>query len=252
MEHRPLTDQEIIERCCLNLTETYFALARSAQGATPYQDEGVIASFSNVLHPAANIAMIARPSPASLNRLRQQTDQHGPFTSYVLPTTDDGAVLEMCTRAGFKIGNRLNLMFMKPRAQKAPPELMFLQEIPDRKELTLFLAKQFFYDVELEFIEVLANLTATTKSCELIAFPRGVRLNAGAMVHQVRDTLGFYNIAVAPDRRHRGVGGTVMSQLIGLAGARECYAVLQCHDSLVEWYERQGFRRYGAVTMVRA
>jgi GNAT superfamily N-acetyltransferase len=252
VEHRPLTDQEIIERCCLNMTETYFSIAQSAVGAKRYVDDGVMGWFSELDHPATNVAVIARATPKSLLELRRQKDIHGPFTSYILPTNDDSAVLEMATRAGFSVGSRLNLMFLKPRPQKAAPELEFLKDSSDRFDLTYFLARQFFFEMDDEFSTMIAGLTAKTTKCELIRFRRGPSLEAGAMVSQVRDTLGFYNIAVAPDRRHRGVGGTVLSHLIGLAGARDCYAVLQCGDTLVEWYERIGFRRYGSVVMIRA
>ena len=252
MEHRPLTDQEIIERCCLNMTETYFSIAQSARGATRYVDDGVMGWFSELEHPATNVAVIARATPQSLLDLRRQKDVHGPFTSYVLPTADNGAVLEMAARAGFTIGSRLNLMFLKPRPQKSSPDLEFMRDSSDRFDLVYFLARQFFFEMDDEFSTMIAGLTTKTPRCELIRFRRGANVEAGAMVSQVRDTLGFYNIAVAPDRRHRGVGGTVLSNLIGLAGARDCYAVLQCGDTLVEWYERIGFRRYGSVTMIRA
>lgn len=252
MEHRPLTDQEIIERCCLNMTETYFSIAKGAPGAYRYTNDGVMGWFSELLHPATNVAVIARPTPKSLVELRQLKDRHGPFTSYVLPTSDDSAVLEMAQRAGFTLGTRLNLMFLTPRLQKSAPELEFLEQSSDRFDLTYFLARQFFFEMDDEFSTMIAGLTAKSRQCELIRFRRGTSCEAGAMVSQVKDTLGIYNIAVAPDRRHRGVGGTVLSHLIGLAGARECYAVLQCGDTLVEWYERLGFRRYGSVLMVRA
>ena len=208
--------------------------------------------FSELAHPATNVAVIARPTPQSLVELRQMKDRHGPFTSYVLPTSDDSAVLEMASRTGYSVGGRLNLMFLKPRLQKSAPELEFLKDSAERFDLTYFLARQFFHEMDDDFNVMIAGLTAKTPSCELLRFRRGASVEAGAMVSQVRDTLGLYNIAVSPERRHRGVGGTVLSNLIGLAGARECYAVLQCSDTLVEWYERLGFRRYGSVMMIRA
>ncbi len=234
------------------MTETYFSIAQSAPGAQRYTGDGIMGWFSELAHPATNVAVIARPTPTSLLELRQMKDRHGPFTSYVLPTSDDSAVLEMATRAGYTVGGRLNLMFMRPRLQKCAPVLDFLTQSSERFDLTYFLARQFFHEMDDDFSTMIAGLTAKTPSCELIRFRRGTSLEAGAMVSQVRDTLGFYNIAVSPERRHRGVGGTILSHLIGLAGARESYAVLQCGDSLVEWYERLGFRRYGAVRMIRA
>lgn len=234
------------------MTETYFSIAQNGPGATRYSDDGVMGWFSDLSHPATNVAVIARATPKSLLDLRRRKDTHGPFTSYVLPTHDDKAVLEMAVRAGYTLGSRLNLMFLKPRLQRSAPELEFLRDSSDRFDLTYFLARQFFFEMDDEFSSMIAGLTAKTPRCELIRFRRGAQVEAGAMVSQVRDTLGFYNIAVAPDRRHRGVGGTVLSHLVGLAGARDSYAVLQCGDSLVEWYERLGFRRYGSVVMIRA
>lgn len=234
------------------MTETYFNIAKTAPGKTKYCDDGIYGWFSEIAHPATNVAVIARANPSSLHALRRQKDVHGPFTSYILPTNDDSAVLEMATRAGFSLSGRLNLMFLKPRLQKSAPELEFLSDASDRFDLTFFLARQFFLEMDEEFNTIIAGLTAKATKCELIRYRRGANLEAGAMISQIQDTLGFYNIAVSPERRHRGIGGTILSHLIGVAGARDCYATLQCNDSLVEWYERLGFRRYASVTMIRA
>jgi ribosomal protein S18 acetylase RimI-like enzyme len=245
LEHRPLTDREIIERCCLNLTETYFALARNASGFRTYEDEGMVGCFANINHPATNFLVVARPSPHAIQRLRQIAEERS-FMVYLLPTPEELSVIESLKRNDFEETNVLNLMFYRGGPGETRIELDKEVKPSQRLDLAFRLARLFFSD--RSFSLEIAGLTAISK-CELYSSKDG---HCGCMVHEVADTLGLYNIAVAPDMRGRGIGSDLVRTLIAEAQLRKKTAVLQCHDSLVEWYERLGFRNYGQVHLLRS
>lgn len=53
------------------------------------------------------------------------------------------------------------------------------------------------------------------------------------------------DVAVHPDFGGRGIGQELVAQLIELASRARCYKViLNCHEHLIPFYERSGFRRH--------
>jgi ribosomal protein S18 acetylase RimI-like enzyme len=247
LEHRPLTDREIVESCCLNMVETYFALAKSAQGACRFEDEGIIGCRSESDHPAANFSIIARPNLPAITRLASSASG----TSYVVPTDQTGSVLEMMRGAGFVAGPALSLMFLRNPSGGVDLDLETVTGFSARYEHTMFLANQFFSTAGDSFCEGISSMTALADQCELLRLPGRVGPSAGAMLCQTGAVLGLYNISVAPEIRGKGLGANLVRSLVGIAASRKCTATLQCNDSLVPWYERLGFRKYGEVVMMR-
>lgn len=233
--------------CCLNMVETYFALARPAEGSRRFEDEGIIGCHSVSTHPAANFSVVARPNIHSVTRLFQRE----PHTVYVLPTDQTHSVVEMMRKAGFTVGVSLNLMFQRNPEGGVNLDLKTVTGVSERYDLTLFLARQFFSTANEAFCQGIATLTAQARQCELLVLPGRSGPAAGAMLSQTADTLGLYNISVAPENRHKGLGGDLVRSLVAIAASRRCTATLQCHDSLVPWYERLGFRKYGEIVMMR-
>ncbi|MBS1727974.1 MAG: GNAT family N-acetyltransferase [Armatimonadetes bacterium] len=229
------------------MVETYFALARPADGLTRFEDDGVIGCRSTQKHPASNFSVVARPNIHSLTRLVQM-DSH---TVYVLPTDQTYAVIEMMKKVGFTPGRSLSLMFVRNPLGGIDLDLTTVTGISARYDHTMFLAKQFFSAANMAFCEGIATLTSRAPECELICLGRLEAPTAGAMISQTNGTLGLYNISVTPEQRHRGLGGELVRALVGIAASRRCTATLQCHDSLVPWYERLGFRKYAEVVMMR-
>jgi ribosomal protein S18 acetylase RimI-like enzyme len=247
LEHRPLTDREIVERCCLNLTETYIALAYNATGFRTYEDEGIVGCLSDLQHPAANFVMIARPTPRSIQKLKQLSQERH-LMAYLYPTPEVTSIVESLQRLGFEVSNRLNLMFYRGETTKKEIALETVSGFSERYDWALFLAKQFFSHVDEKFSQDIAGLTASAR-CDLL---RSFAGDCGAMVKQTSDTLGLYNIAVSGEKRNRGMGADLVRTLVAEAQERNLHSVLQCNDSLVEWYERLGFRRYDEITMMRS
>ena len=229
------------------MVETYFALARTAVGACRFEDEGIIGCRSKSDHPAANFSIIARPNLPAITRLAQMNSH----TSYVIPTDQTGSVLEMMRGAGFSTGNSLSLMFSRNPSGGVDLDLETVKGYSSRYDHTMFLASQFFSTSSNGFCEGISMLTASADGCELLRLPGRIGPSAGAMVFQTGAILGLYNITVAPESRGDGLGANLVRSLIGIAASRKCTATLQCNESLVPWYERLGFRKYGEVIMMR-
>lgn len=236
-----------MESCCINMVETYFALARSATGYCRFEDDGVLGCRSESSHPAANFSVVVRPNVPAITRLAQQ----GPQTVYVIPTDQTGSVVEMMRAAGFTTGSSLSLMFVRNPEGGVDLDLETVSGFSDRYDHTMFLASQFFATAGGSFREEISSMTAFAERCELLRLNGKLGTVAGAMMCQSGTNLGLYNITVTPDSRHNGLGSDLVRSLVGIAGSRKCTATLQCHDSLVPWYERLGFRKYGEVVMMR-
>ncbi len=229
------------------MVETYFALARAADGFTRYEDDGIIGCLSETVHPAANFSVVVRPNANSVGRLASRMGH----SAYVLPTDQTASVVEMMNKAGYFTGHTLNLMFSRNPERGIDLDLESVTSTLSRYEHMLFLARQFFTTSNPSFCEGIAALAAEARSCELIRLSGKGGAIGGAMTVQVGSMMGLYNIAVAPDFRHKGLGSDLVRSLVGIAASRGLMATLQCSDSLVPWYERLGFRRYASVVMMR-
>lgn len=235
------------------MTRTYLEVARHARGNQRFELEGIFGCHSEETHAAANFAFIARPSPESLNELQRKSQETPYFTSYLLPTDRDDVVTEELLSRGFQLANRLHLMFYRgPERNPLPFDLKRQQfdQIHDRYEHMLFLAKQFFVDADLKFQRTIAMLTATSKKCQLFAWEQDRFTVMGGMYTEFENTLGLYNLAVAPSKRGKGYGQSMV--LDCLARSEMKYSTLQCHKPLVSWYESLGFRDYGTIQMFSA
>ena len=229
------------------MVETYFALAKSASGFCRFEDEGIIGCRSMSSHPAANFSVVARPNLPAITRLSQM----GSHTAYVVPTDQSGSVVEMMRGAGFSTGNSLSLMFQRNPGGGVDLDLETVTGFSARYDHTKFLASQFFSTASSSFCDGISTMTALAEKCELIRLTGKNGVTAGAMLFQTGAILGLYNITVAPESRSQGLGGNLVRSLVGVAASRRCTATLQCNESLVPWYERLGFRKYGAVVMMR-
>jgi ribosomal protein S18 acetylase RimI-like enzyme len=229
------------------MVETYFALAKSAPGACRFEDDGIIGCRSELNHPAANLSIVARPNLPAINRLAKMASH----TSYVIPTDQIGSVIQMMTAAGFSARSSMSLLFMRDPVGGVNLDVETVSGFSARYDHTMFLANQFFATASANFCEGISSMTALADHCELLKLPGKIGTAAGAMLFQTDSTLGFYNIAVAPERRGNGLGAELVRSMIGIAASRKCTATLQCNDSLVPWYERLGFRKYGEIVMMR-
>ena len=229
------------------MVETYFALARSAEGSCRFEDEGIIGCKSTSDHPAANFSIVARPNLPAINRLVQL----GVGTAYVVPTDQGSSVVEMMRGAGFLPGNTLSLMFQRNPSGGIDLDLETMAGFSARYDHTMFLASQFFSSSSASFSQGIATMTTQAQSCELLRLSGKNGPIAGAMVNQTENVLGLYNITVSPENRHNGLGSNLVRTLVAIAASRLCTATLQCNESLVPWYERLGFRKYGEVVMMR-
>lgn len=235
------------------MTRTYLEVARHARDNERFELEGVIGCRSGETHAAANFAFIARPTPESLNELSRLIRDIPTFTTYLLPTDRDDVVKEELESKGFLFSNKLHLMFYRgPERTQMPYEFerKEFNQLNERYEHMLFLAKQFFVDADLKFQSTIAMLTAASRACRLFAWEHQLLTIMGGMYTEFEDTLGLYNLAVTPSKRGKGYGQSMIFDC--LTRSSMPWVTLQCHKPLVKWYETLGFRDYGTVQMFSA
>jgi predicted GNAT family N-acyltransferase len=235
------------------MTRTYLEVARHARGNERFELEGIIGCRSLEAHAAANFAFIARPSPESLTELCRMIKDIPTFTSYLLPTDRDDVVKEELESRGFLFSNKLHLMFYRgPKRSRMSNEFerRELEQINERYEHMLFLARQFFVNADLKFQRTIAMLTASSKSCQLFAWEDQLQTLMGGMYTEFENTLGLYNLTVTPSKRGKGFGRSMIFDCLARS-SKEC-VTLQCYKPLVTWYETMGFRDYGTVQMFSA
>jgi ribosomal protein S18 acetylase RimI-like enzyme len=240
-----------MERCCINFTETYFALGRSAAGASTYTDDGVLGLTSSSTHPAANFIVAARPSLQSIERL-SQLETIEKTTVYLLPTEDAELCTALLENRKFRITGRLAVMFERNGVRAgARLDLVPITDVQERTALVRQIAQMFFANPSESFLTELSLMTARAARCELLRLGPADNPQGGAMRVLTGDTVGLYNVAISPEARHKGTGAAMVSQIVREAHLKGQFCTLQCTEPLVEWYESLGFRRYGEIISFR-
>lgn len=248
---RPFSDREIVEKCCHNLTQTYFHIAQSAPGYQSFEQNGILGCTSESDHPVCNFGFVARPNFESVLTLTQLSQLKVGFTTYLLPTDQEDSALELLSRHGFQKTTELNLMFFRGNSEvensTSRPEVESAADFSSRLELMHFLVGQFFRQSSSDFQHYISSLTAQSNWSL-----QGVKVQnqwlAGYMLTQSSGIFGFYNLAVHVKLRGQGLGVSLVHHAIEQAG--DTPLVLQCSDQLVAWYERIGFRKYGKVRVL--
>jgi ribosomal protein S18 acetylase RimI-like enzyme len=68
------------------------------------------------------------------------------------------------------------------------------------------------------------------------------------MLSYTPDSVGLYNLCVDAKLRDRGIGSSIVRELLGFVLEPGKPMVLQCEPVLADWYVRFGFREVGLVT----
>lgn len=246
MEHRPLTDSQIIDKCCLNMIETYFALAKNAPGFRPFQNESVLGCRADTDHPASNFAFISGLPPQNLISLLEGLPNH----IYCLPQTEVETIEDLLTRNGYLRSGELALMFLVSPRSESNIDLRTVTGYLNRFDLTVTLARLFFPKQQPHFGQVMASLVAEAQECLLLSYEEKDEFVGGAMLHTKDNMTGLYNIAIKESLRHRGYGSRLVQNLIGIALQQSKWVTLQCAPDLVPWYESLGFRCYGTMSLL--
>jgi len=235
-----------IERVGANLIETYLRIGAATGNAIVTQEQGFILCSSYVEHPIGNFAVGLDLDPWSSRRLSEIARLKPFFNVYSNPIDSPEHRNELLTRAGFSLSYRLTHMVAEPLDESCECRM---QSVPTtrRKEVSDFMASQFFARKPADFREIVSLATVKGEGLELYSREDRNQITGALMLSEAGRILGGYNLCVASSVRRRGIGSLLTRFLREEAGRRGLSAAIQCESHLEPFYLSQGFERCGFV-----
>jgi ribosomal protein S18 acetylase RimI-like enzyme len=244
MEHSPLRNPEI-RTAAENLSQTYLALGRSAEGATTWAERGFTACTGSMEHPICNFAVAKELDGGICARLRQLASQRRCFSLYALPHLESESLLE---GDGFALSHKLKVFV----GENVIPHEQLLTEAKthhERLKLADFMMGQFFHKQPTAFRRGIAEATSRATSLRLLSVEGNGRVAGAVMLSEHAGALGIYNLCVSTAFRRRGWGAAIVGSAARLAAQKGLRLTLQCEPNLAAWYETLGFREVGSVSV---
>lgn len=233
-----------------NLLRTYFALGNATPGSTVTQEVGFDLCTGSFDHPICNFAANVNLDPWTANRLAEIALGKQHFNIYSLPGDMPGAREvrdEILARAGFRRIYSLRQMVWEP----SPIESQCVPEpavsTDDRSRVASFMASQFFSRHSSNFRRRVADATVAAEELDLYSLGKRTDPIAAVMVAEDDALIGLFNLCVKPGNQNRGIGASLVSAIQAMAYGKGKPVGLQCEESLVTWYESQGFCANGYV-----
>lgn len=225
-----------------NLILTYRSLVEAVPGSIVTELKGGIFAQGPMRHPICNFALLWDMHDDELELLRNLNVGSWFHLYYV----HNGQ--EPWRPRGFSDAYTLALMNRKHPLEDEDIEPLEACPESGRREITKFMAQQFFARSGQSTIDLVANATANGKNLDLYGFrSKGLisRLFAAAMLVDSEGALGLYNLCVDGSQQGRGHGSRIVKQFISKAQNEGKKPVLQCDEKLVNWYSNLGFERAG-------
>lgn len=149
---------------------------------------------------------------------------------------------------GFVRRHRQSQMVATAPAIRPPVPLMAAETLELRQDTARFMADQFFLRTGPLGRQDIASATARSDRALWRCEGPGGLLMGAVMVSESASAVGLYNLCVAPDRRGRGLGASLVAAVQEFAAAQGKPLVLQCDPPMEAWYARLGFAAFGQVT----
>ncbi len=153
-------------------------------------------------------------------------------------------------QAGFELRHTLIEMAFVGTAPNVPGALHLAQGKEERKRISDFMTRQFFWRGSYEQRRCISDATSSSPH-QLYYFGEAMAPTGAIMLVPTDNSLGIYNLCVQESLRGQGIGSQVLSLALMLADHMGVPAVLQCEQTLCGWYSKHGFRQIGAVDAYR-
>jgi predicted GNAT family acetyltransferase len=233
-----------------NLLRTYFALGEASPGAKHHREPGFEYCTGPSDHPICNFAANLSLDRMVASRLFDVALDCRHFNVYSL----DGDVpvsreerQEFLTEAGFEKCYELTQMAWAPSNPPGELHIELVSGRGRRNEIASFMALQFFPKYSSAFRRRIIEATASANSLELNGVYVYGQLVAASMLSEDESSIGLFNVCVHPAYRGQGLGRNLVAATQMLAYEKQKFVCLQCNESLITWYENQGFRTSGIV-----
>jgi ribosomal protein S18 acetylase RimI-like enzyme len=247
LEHRALTEEEILTLGAKNLRHTYLNLGLSVPGSTPLEEGGFAGCVGTFDHAVCNFAAGLDLDPWSARRLREIALTRGAFHVYSLGDDRPAHRGELLERQGFRVTYRL-IQMVDDESDPGPyVELTRAETLADRQKVAAFMGAQFFTRQTTATRQTLATATANASGLELYELVERKHRLGAVMLSRTENAIGLYNLCIAAARRGKGLGRAVVAWARATGAAEGKSVCLQCDVRLAGWYEHLGFRRVGIV-----
>jgi N-acetylglutamate synthase-like GNAT family acetyltransferase len=238
---------ETAEATRRSLAGTYCALARQI-GSTDIAEHGrYITAKGPFPHPICNFAIfLQEPAQEDFETIELKAASLENFNLYHFQPLEEEEVEPPDT---WRRVYSLHQMSVAPHPQgRGTLEMIEPPDRTSRLTIARFMAEQFFTTQAPQVRTTIARATADAPELQLFSVhdKEHPAIMVGAvMLYSVADTIGLYNLCVAPHERGAGIGSAIVRSVLGRATAAGASVVLQCDGSLLEWYSGLGFAEIG-------
>jgi GNAT superfamily N-acetyltransferase len=238
-------------RCLL---KTYEDLALSVPGTSVSHENGMMLLLGpakvSFCCCAGGFDIEEGGTEALVLELRRLAIDHPGLTVYAASGDRPSSITHYLEKAGFR--SRMALQQLGWFPSKIEPEIDMQAAVGQvqRTAAAMFMSSQFFSGSSKDYRKVVSLATANSShqiwSCGHAHAPAGAVMTA-----HTEECIGIYNLCVRDNIRGEGLGTRMLRTLMNMAYTERLPAVLQCEESLVSWYTRQGFQRLGEVRSFR-
>ncbi|HJP83036.1 MAG TPA: GNAT family N-acetyltransferase [Fimbriimonadaceae bacterium] len=233
-----------------NLLRTYFALGEASPGAKHHLEPGFEYCTGPYDHPICNFAANLSLDRMVANRIFDIALDCPHFNVYSLDGDVPMSRFErqaLLVESGFEKCYELTQMGWTPSCPAHQPQIQPERGSDKRNEIASFMALQFFPKYSSGFRRRIFEATALAQSLELYGIYLDGQLVAASMLSEDESSIGLFNVCVDTAYRGRGLGRNLVAAAQFQAYEKQKFVCLQCNESLITWYENQGFRTSGIV-----
>ncbi len=249
MEHRTLTDpRALLVR--ENALATYLGLVGSVEGAVVTRPMGFTLvrgpgyfSFCNF---AAGFDVQGNDVEGAIELLREQAEDCFGFYVFAMSGDTPADLIEILEARGFERRQQLVGMASADLPQHKEIGAKVVTDPAERKLVSSFMAKQFFWRMPREARDAIAVSTAASSHTVWSVGPAAEPDAAVMLVEQER-SVGLFNLCVRPELRRNGLGSDLVRGVQVAASKSGRPVVLQCEPELADWYKYLGFEAVGTV-----
>ncbi len=231
-----------------NLKTTYMAIGLATEGSRRLEMEGSLVCVSRHDHPVGNFAIVDRCSDLDAKELALYAGAKNAFHLYVSPEAAENGSAAALAKRGFRSVHTLQLMWTDSPPERNPIRIDLVSSQEFRQEVANYMADQFFARRGADIAQSVAQATAAS-GLDLCEIRVGHDRVGVVMLARNTDTLGIYNLVVAPNLRKKGYGAMALRQIRALAKSEGLAVTLQCDKSLSPWYEGNEFAYCGEISV---
>jgi len=240
----------LLAACRENVVETYLGLALATGGVSIRREPWATISTSEEVHSLHNFSLGIDLSAhhasqsAALEELVQLCVRRPSMRVFSMTGDRPDTLTSQLLLRGFR-GHPELAMLAREEPATSRDFILSTAHLPrERHRVAEFMVSQFFYGQPAASRRRV--IESTTRSMFDLAYVGELRHPAAAvMLSRTANSLGLYNLCVAPSQRNQGLGSQVLEASMAVADDLHVPLVLQCARDLAGWYRARKFHDSG-------